>query len=71
MAARILVALAAFTAVVPTAIAAAASAEATTELDFTPIKAEAATELDFTPIKAFLSTKGRANTWISRTSATA
>ena len=69
LAARILVALAAFTAVVP--IAAAASAEATTELDFTPIKAEAATELDFTPIKAFLSTKGRANTWISRTSATA
>ena len=50
MAARILVALAAFTAVVPTAIAAAASAEATSELDFTPIK-------------AFLSTKGRANTW--------
>ena len=49
MAARILVALAAFTAVVPTAIAAA--------------PAEATTELDFTPIKAFLSTKGRPNTW--------
>ncbi|KAH8088854.1 beta-lactamase [Aureococcus anophagefferens] len=65
-AARILVALAAFTAVVP--IAAAASAEATTELDFVvPIaaaaSAEATSELDFTPIKAFLSTKGRANTW--------
>ena len=65
-AARILVALAAFTAVVPTAIAAAAPAEATSEVPTAiaaAAPAKATTELDFTPIKAFLSTKGRANTW--------